>query len=109
MQETLLPAQNWRKSKAYRLLFDEVLAQQEALLSLRFPIEGGHIHSLAIAFHSIKGGAGFMGLTALAECASRLEKLFTSTLQFDSDSTELAQLVKQFQSEVSILAEPEHE
>ena len=70
---------NIQDSKAYRLLVEEAtkLCQTAApaLTAAVRPPGTEEIRQLGIAFHRIRGGAGFFGLTDLAHAAQELETL----------------------------------
>lgn len=64
--------------KAYRIYFDEIakhLHEASSVLADATALSSESRYAVSARFHTIRGGAGFFGLSAIAEVAGKLEYL----------------------------------
>ena len=66
-------------SKAYKIFLEELLkhlANAQAIFASDSEIDSEKIRIVGSAFHTIKGGAGFFGLSEVANLAGEIEGYF---------------------------------
>lgn len=72
------------KTRAYRLFLDELaayLAEAKQNICLTEIVNEKFCREAARNFHTLKGGAGFFGLSAVAEYSANLEAIFKKPLE----------------------------
>ena len=83
-------------SNAYRIFLTEIdkhLSRTSDLLTGPIDLASDAPRRAAASFHTVKGGAGFFGLTEVAQIAARLEDLLNSDRLTETDLSEAQTLI----------------